>query len=69
MFVLQNNEQVTLSLPDITSTPLPIASQIAKFDLTMTLREREGPSRARSKYNTDLFEETTIQRLADITCR
>jgi amino acid adenylation domain-containing protein len=63
LFVFQNNEQTALSLPTITSTPLPIASRIAKFDLTMALQEEGETIQGELEYNTDLFDEATMQRL------
>ncbi|HVU70109.1 MAG TPA: amino acid adenylation domain-containing protein, partial [Ktedonobacteraceae bacterium] len=64
MFMLQNDQQTAFSLPAITSTPLPIASPIAKFDLTMTLMEEGEIIQGELEYNTDLFDEVTMRRLA-----
>src|SRR5437660_2245334 len=63
MFMLQNQEPVELCLPALSSTPLSIPSRIAKFDLTMTLMEEGQAIQGEIVYNTDLFDEVTIERL------
>lgn len=53
-----------LTLPGLTITPEAIATHTAKFDLTLTITETETDITGVLEYNTDLFEEPTIERLA-----
>ena len=64
MFVLQNNPEEQISLPDLTVDFLPIASKHAKFDLTLIITETEGGLHCSWEYNTDLFEQATIERFS-----
>ena len=64
MLVLQNNEQSELSLPGLTLSPVSRQSSIAKYDLTLNVVEAEQGLQLSWEYNTDLFEEQTIERLA-----
>ncbi|BDA68754.1 hypothetical protein CAL7716_029200 [Calothrix sp. PCC 7716] len=64
MFVLQNAPMSALELPGLTISYLPIDNGTAKFDLTLHMTETvEGLSGA-FEYNTDLFQESTIKRIA-----
>ena len=64
MFSLENAPQHPLALPDLTITPLPVPSRIAKFDLLVNMAETETQLVGGIEYNTDLFKESTIARLA-----
>ncbi|WP_138500711.1 non-ribosomal peptide synthetase, partial [Nostoc sp. PA-18-2419] len=64
MFVLQNAPMSDLKLPGITLTSLEIESSSAKFDLTLEMAETAQGLFATLEYNTDLFEERTISRMA-----
>ena len=64
MFVLQNAPRQKIELADLTLTPLEIEMSSAKFDLTLTMQEQEGRLVASWEYNTDLFDATTMQRMA-----
>lgn len=66
LFVLQNTPPLSLSLPDLTSTPVKVAAatQLSKFDLTLAMEEASGSIKAVFEYRTDLFEEATIARMA-----
>ena len=64
MFVLQNAPIPTLELPGLTLTPLESDSDSAKFDLTLNMTETEEGLVGSLEYNTDLFEESSIQRMA-----
>jgi natural product biosynthesis luciferase-like monooxygenase protein len=44
--------------------PLPLAQQVAQFDLTLTVSESRGAVTASLEYSTDLFEAATIERMA-----
>ena len=64
MFVLQNTAMSGLELSDLTLHPLEIDSGTAKFDLMLYVRETAAGLRATFEYNTDLFEASTIHRMA-----
>ncbi len=62
-FVLQNAPMPPLSLAGLTITPMTATSRTAKFDLTVFLRETADSLVCALEYNTDLFDELTIQRM------
>ncbi len=63
MFVLQNAPGRELKVPGLAISPLEIDSGIAKFDLTLEMVEADGKLQGLFKYNADLFEASTIQRM------
>jgi amino acid adenylation domain-containing protein len=65
MFVLQNAPMPTLSLPDLTLLPLTADSSTAKFDLTCSIEQTAEGLSGTIEYRTDLFDATTIERLAE----
>jgi len=64
MFVLQNNEETQLKLPNIDITALSSEYPIAKFDLTLNMEDQNGQLKCEWEYATDLFEAKTIERMA-----
>ncbi|MBE9103496.1 LLM class flavin-dependent oxidoreductase [Nostoc cf. edaphicum LEGE 07299] len=64
MFVLQNTPMPILELPGLTVSPLAIDNGSAKFDLTLEITETPGKLFTNLEFNTDLFEATTIKRMA-----
>ncbi|MEH1855162.1 MAG: amino acid adenylation domain-containing protein [Nostoc sp.] len=64
MFVLQNAPMSDLKLPGMTLSTLVIESGSAKFDLTLEMAETAQGLFATLEYSTDLFEESTISRMA-----
>ncbi|BAY41877.1 amino acid adenylation domain-containing protein (plasmid) [Nostoc sp. NIES-2111] len=64
MFVLQNAPMRQLELPELRVEPLENKSTTAKFDLTLVIEAVEQGLIANFEYNTDLFDEITISRLA-----
>jgi amino acid adenylation domain-containing protein len=63
MFALQNvNGEI--ELPGITATEFNSPNTIAKFDLTLSMRESSLGLDCEWEYNTDLFDGTTIERMA-----
>ena len=64
MFVLQNTPAAAWELPGMICTPVSLPSQSAKFDLTLTLVEEANGLACSLEYNTDLYHEETIQRMA-----
>ncbi|MCP4399890.1 MAG: amino acid adenylation domain-containing protein, partial [bacterium] len=63
MFVLQNTPQESVTLPGLTASPVEFETATARFDLTLSLQERNGEFVGFFEYNTDLFERATIERL------
>ncbi|GJD16860.1 hypothetical protein RIVM261_018160 [Rivularia sp. IAM M-261] len=64
MFVLQNTPVSALELPGLTLTPLESDSGTAQFDLTLSMTETESGLVGSFEYNSDLFEQSSIQRMA-----
>jgi len=64
MFVMQNVPEEALPLPGITWQLLKIKNDTAKFDLTLEVAETAQGLEGRFEYNTDLFTEQTIGRMA-----
>ena len=63
MFSLQNVSQEPLRLPGLTLTPLEVERSTAKFDLGMFAGEGPEGLRCHLEYNTDLFDESTAERI------
>ncbi|MFG6107497.1 amino acid adenylation domain-containing protein [Leptothoe sp. EHU-05/26/07-4] len=64
MFALQNAPLDDLVLPGITLSESTIENTISKFDLTLSITERENQLTCEWEYNTDLFDALTIQQMA-----
>ncbi|MTJ10019.1 non-ribosomal peptide synthetase, partial [Anabaena sp. UHCC 0204] len=64
MFVLKNAPIRQLELPGLRVEPLESNSTTAKFDLTLVIEDVEQELITKFEYNTDLFDELTISRLA-----
>ena len=66
MLVLQNaNDTPGLSLAEVEISRAKQSYNVAKFDLTLTLRETEDGLVGAIEYNTELFKEATIARLSE----
>jgi amino acid adenylation domain-containing protein len=63
MFVWQNTPQTQWKMPGLTITEEPVDSGTAKFDLTLSLEEKDEIIQGYWEYNTDLFETETIKRM------
>jgi len=63
LFILQNNADQPIEFERLAVSPLRTASQVAKFDLSLSMSERQGSLRASLNYNTDLFDASTIERM------
>ncbi|GAB1543929.1 hypothetical protein NUACC21_66050 [Scytonema sp. NUACC21] len=63
MFVLQNAPIEVLDLPGLTMTPLELPQTFAQFDLNLSLIEANTELMGMWKYNSDLFEASTIRRM------
>ncbi|HEY9825555.1 MAG TPA: amino acid adenylation domain-containing protein, partial [Stenomitos sp.] len=64
LFVLQNAPSETLQLPDLTLEPIPTHSGVSRFDLTLSISEVGDRLIAEWEYNSDLFDPSTIERMA-----
>jgi len=64
MFILQNFPMRSFELPGLTVTPVVIDAGTSRFDLTVEAAERDGALMLDFEYNTDLFDEATIARMA-----
>jgi non-ribosomal peptide synthetase component F len=61
---LQNASTETLTLPDLTVTPLEFDAGVVRHDLKLDLTETPAGLTGSFEYKTDLFEATTIARWA-----
>ena len=64
MFAYQGDLAAELDLPGIKSAPVEIEAATAKFDLTLTLTERNRGLSGFFEYSSDLFDRSTIVRMA-----
>jgi amino acid adenylation domain-containing protein/non-ribosomal peptide synthase protein (TIGR01720 family) len=64
LFVLQNAPMPALELTGLTLTPIIADMGVAKFDLTLSLEETPQGLTGSFGYNTDLFEPSSIERMA-----
>jgi non-ribosomal peptide synthetase component F len=64
MFVLQNVPAPGLRLPELMVKPLELEPGTTKFDLTLSLGEGAAGLTGWLAYNTALFEEDTVRRMA-----
>ncbi|NEQ98487.1 MAG: amino acid adenylation domain-containing protein, partial [Cyanothece sp. SIO2G6] len=65
MFILQPPTDEALQLAEaVTLRPLPLTNGTAKFDLTLTVFDQPEALQCEWEYRTDLFDETTIARMA-----
>ncbi|MDQ6708384.1 MAG: condensation domain-containing protein, partial [Acidobacteriota bacterium] len=62
MFILQVPNKV-MELHDLTMTPASLPLRQTKYELTLFLWEHEDRLEGHIEYNTDLFEEATINRM------
>ncbi len=64
MFVLQENFMNQVKLAGLQLAPYDVDTHTAKFDLTLVMWEAEGQFQGFFEYNLDLFEPSTVARLA-----
>ncbi|SMC29919.1 amino acid adenylation domain-containing protein, partial [Andreprevotia lacus DSM 23236] len=64
MLVLQSTPAPTPALPGLTLDYADLVWHTAKYDLTLDVQEVAGELRCAFEYNTDLFERSTVTRLA-----
>jgi amino acid adenylation domain-containing protein len=65
LFVLQNAPQDEFAVPGLTSRHMDVHTRMAHFDLTLSMMEEAGELIGTLEYRTDLFDESTIRRMAD----
>ncbi|HSL81570.1 MAG TPA: amino acid adenylation domain-containing protein, partial [Thermoanaerobaculia bacterium] len=64
LFALQNVPRPDWRVPDLSLAPLPPEDRSAKFDLSLYAAEADGGVVCVLEYATDLFDGTTVRRLA-----
>ncbi len=65
MFMMQNLPSGKQEASDITIEEMKVENGLSQFEITLGLTEVADGLNASIEYNTDLFEETTMHRLAD----
>ncbi|KAB8318928.1 amino acid adenylation domain-containing protein [Tolypothrix campylonemoides VB511288] len=65
MFVLQNVPNQTLELPGLSITAVDVDHLASQFDITLSIEETQQGLRGLWEYNTDLFDERTIERMSE----
>ncbi|ARU62661.1 hypothetical protein CBW65_18035 [Tumebacillus avium] len=63
MFILQNNAKRTLSMPGMTLQAGMLDTKTALFDITLSFYETEQGLEGTWKYNADLFDPETVDRM------
>ncbi|MGZ5560735.1 MAG: amino acid adenylation domain-containing protein, partial [Methylobacter sp.] len=64
MFVMQNTPSGQLALPGLEVKLESADTQTAKFDLTLLFTEQDGSLHGQFEYNSNLFDEAAVQRMA-----
>ncbi|HEU4768417.1 MAG TPA: amino acid adenylation domain-containing protein, partial [Pyrinomonadaceae bacterium] len=64
MFALQNMPEAAAQPAALAITPVDVNTARAQFDLTLDVTQADGQLHAGLVYNTDLFDTTTIERMA-----
>lgn len=64
LFILQNTPVHPLALSGLTLEQVDVDAGAAKFDLTLSLVAADGGYTGHLEYNTDLFDASTVERLA-----
>jgi amino acid adenylation domain-containing protein len=65
LFVFQNTPQSSLKLSGLQINAMDEENTTTKFDLTLFISERAGALECTFEYNIDLFDHSTISRLAE----
>src|SRR5437016_511432 len=63
MFVLQNVPGGELELAELKLSGVPVTSETAKFELTLTMEEQQGRIRGSLGYRKELFSEAGMKRM------
>jgi amino acid adenylation domain-containing protein len=65
MLVLQNVPAMALELPALTLRAEDRPQEISKFDLTLTINETSAGLLCQWRYNSELFDPSTVERMAE----
>ena len=65
MFALQNAEVGSLEMSGVEVESVPLDNETTLFDASLWMREGEESLEGALEYNTDLFDQPTIQRMVD----
>jgi amino acid adenylation domain-containing protein len=65
MFILQNNPGSVLKLPHLELGIIKVSSGTTKFDLLLSINERNSHMRVTMRYRTDLFGPAFIERILE----
>ena len=65
MFILQNAPWDAETFEELEARPVPLQFGTAKFDLTLSMAEREDGLEAYFEFNTDLYEKATVESMLD----
>ena len=63
LFVFQNIALEVFRVPDLSIRMVEPDTETSKFDLTLSMMERDDSLAMRLEYNTDIFDSTTITRM------
>lgn len=63
MLDLQNAPATLATFNGLRTDLLPVATETAKFDLTLTLYQTDGAHEAAMEYSTELFADSTVRRM------
>ncbi|GCE14616.1 non-ribosomal peptide synthetase [Tengunoibacter tsumagoiensis] len=64
MFAFQNNQQVSYTIADLQIHSIRLPNPAAQFELNLSMADTSEGIKGAIEYNTDLFDEATIQRLS-----
>ena len=64
MFVLQNTAPAVLDIDGTQAAPYELQDSTAKFEISVSLRNTGDGLRGTLEYNTDLFDRSTLERMA-----
>lgn len=62
-FAMQTIDTTTITLPDLTMHAVEMETDLAKFDLSLMITETADGLDGALEYNTDLFDDSTAERL------
>lgn len=65
MFLLHNNESVEMEIPGLKVSKVQQQQNTARYDLSLNVTELEGKLSIAWEFNTDLFQKSTIERMAE----
>ena len=63
--MLLDGEELRLALPGLEIDPFEVEQPVARFDLTLEMYEKRDGVDVIWIYNSDLFDEATVARMAD----